>query len=58
MTLYPPYEIVRDEGTVVVMTAETEDGKVQSFAADQRMAYNIIEAEPEALYVEGWQLLG
>lgn len=52
--------LVRDEGTVIVLTGTDEQGRAVTFGADHRQARNIIEAASHGVIeaeVEGWQVL-
>lgn len=55
--------LVSDQGSIIVLSGETEDGRTVTFGADRRMAVPIIEAltfeeeRPVAL-VSPWQILG
>lgn len=53
---------VSNEGSVVVLAGEDEDGTTWYFAADHRPAWAIVEAleagEDVEVEVEEWQLMG
>ena len=56
------YAFTRDEGSVVVFTAErVDDGRSLYIAVDHRFGQDIVRAldyEEPVVEVEGWQILG
>jgi len=53
---------VRDEGTVLVFTGDTEDGRTVSFGVDRRIGLDLYAYLADAgsvnAEVEGWQIVG